>query len=139
MRSYCILHEAMYLKTSPRMTFRFLIPSCLQQAIIQFCCTCAISTDVTDLAPRLTHSIPIPPVPAKRSSISIPSKSRRLLSRLNRLSLAKSVVGLAVIFLGGDNRRPPYVPLIILTGSDNYSQLPALLFGEYTSPTLSPG
>jgi len=28
--------------------------------------------------------------------------------------LAKSVVGLAVIFLGGDNRRPPYVPDIIL-------------------------
>ena len=37
----------------------------------------------------------------------------RLLSRLNRLSLAKSVVGLAVIFLGGDNRRPPYVPEIM--------------------------
>ena len=114
MRSYFVRHALMNLKTSPRMTLRFRMPSCLQQLMIQFCCTCAISTAVTSRAPLLTHSIPIPPVPAKRSKTSIPSSSIRLLSRLNRLSFAKSVVGLAVIFLGGDIRRPPYIPEIIL-------------------------
>ena len=131
---YLVRHALRNLNTSPRMTLRLRMPNCLQQLIIQFCCTCAISTAVTSRAPRLTHSMPIPPVPAKRSSMSMPSKSRRLLSRLNKLSLAKSVVGLAVIFLGGDKRRPPYMPLIIrmavwVSSHSTYSQLPALLFG----------
>ena len=99
--------------TSPRTTLRFWIPNCLQVCMIKFCCVCASSTAVTCLAPRDTNSSPIEPVPAKRSSIRLSSKSRRLFKRLNRLSLAKSVVGRAVIFLGGDNRRPLYLPLII--------------------------
>ena len=100
--------------TSPRTTLRFWIPNCLQVCMMKFCCVCASSTAVTCLAPRDTNSSPIEPVPAKRSSMRQSSKSIRLLRRLKRLSLAKSVVGLAVIFLGGDNRRPLYFPLMIL-------------------------
>ena len=40
-------------------------------------------------------------------------QEQRILKLGNKLSLAKSVVGLAVIFLGGANRRPPYLPLMI--------------------------
>ena len=42
------------------------------------------------------------------------SNSMRFCRRLNRDSLAKSVVGLAEIFLGGDKRLPLYSPEIIL-------------------------
>ena len=114
MKSYWMWHVLTYLNTSPRMTCRFFMPSCLQAEIMKFCCVCAISTAVTSRAPRDINSMPIPPVPAKRSSISISSKSIRLVRRLNKLSFAKSVVGRAVIFLGGINRRPLNVPEIIL-------------------------
>ena len=114
MKSYCTWHAFTNLNTSPRIRCKFLIPNCLQQDIMKFCWVCAISTDVTSLAPREINSRPMPPVPANKSSMSNPSKSIRLVRRLNKLSFAKSVVGRAVIFLGGINRRPLNIPEIIL-------------------------
>ena len=102
-----------YLNTSPRITCRLLIPSCLQHEMMKFCCICAISTAVTSRAPLDTNSKPIPPVPANQSSISTSSKSIRFARRLNKLSFAKSVVGRALKLRGTSKCRPLYLPLII--------------------------
>ena len=56
------------------------------------------------------------PVPEKRSSTEIPVMSYLLIMMLNKLSLARSVVGLALKFFGGYMIFPLYFPLIIRKG-----------------------
>ena len=54
------------------------------------------------------------PVPAKRSKVEISVKSILLRRILNKLSLARSVVGLTGRLVGGFNLLPLYSPAIIL-------------------------
>lgn len=65
--------------------------------------------------PLDANSYPILPVPAKSSSSLRLSKSTKLLSILNRLSFAKSVVGLTGKFFGAKMDLPLYFPPIIRT------------------------
>ena len=53
------------------------------------------------------------PVPEKRSSAVVSSKSTMFVSMLNRFSFAKSVVGRALNVRGISKWRPLYFPLII--------------------------
>ena len=60
-----------------------------------------------------SNSNEILPVPANKSSASVPSRSVRLLITLKRFSFAKSVVGRALKEDGTSKRLRPYIPLII--------------------------
>ena len=68
--------------------------------------------------PLDANSYPIFPVPAKSSKSLTLSKSIKLLSILNRLSFAKSVVGLTGKFFGAKMDFPLYFPPIIRTNVD---------------------
>ena len=77
-----------------------------------------MSTAIMFLAPLEPNSNEIFPVPVNRSSTSISSMSNQLLRILNRLSFAKSVVGLALIPLGAVILLLLYLPEIIRTRAD---------------------
>ena len=66
--------------------------------------------------PLDANSYDMLPVPEKRSRTESSEKSKLLFKMLKRFSLAKSVVGLALKFLGGFIRLPLYFPLTIRKG-----------------------
>ena len=114
MISYLEWQVARYLKTSPCTTERDGNESVSFILRMKAVCCLESSTLVTDDAPREQNSYEILPEPANRSSTTAPSKSILLFSTLNSDSLAKSVVGRAVMFLGGSIRLPRCDPEILL-------------------------
>ena len=72
-----------------------------------------MSTQVTKEAPRDKNSKAILPVPEQRSKIFKSLRSSWFESKLNKPSLAKSVVGLEGNFLETLKRRPFKLPPII--------------------------
>ena len=72
----------------------------------------SFSTLTTWEHPLDTSSMLMLPVPEKRSSAVAPSRSIRFARMLNRLSLAKSVVGRALNVLGTSHLLCLYIPLI---------------------------
>ena len=75
-----------------------------------------ISIEVMSVHPLEANSKPMLPEPAKRSKSLISLKLMLLLKMLNRLSLAKFVVGLIGNPFGAIINLPLYFPLIIRTG-----------------------
>jgi hypothetical protein len=68
------------------------------------------STKVAGPAPRDRASMPIAPVPAKRSSTRAPSRRDRLASEEKTASRTRSVVGRTARPVGARSRRPPAFP-----------------------------
>src|SRR5690348_8327630 len=84
-----------------------------------------LSTNVALAAPRLSASMPTLPVPANRSRKRWPPI--RGVRMLNRLSLARSVIGRVADVRGGRRIRPLALPAITLTGPSSPGlQLPAV-------------
>ena len=112
--SYCAVADGMYLSASPRIRRRLSVAlSCWATLRMKLYCVAAFSTEVTVLHPRDRNSNVIAPVPANRSNASASSKSTMFSITLNIFSRAKSVVGLADMFVGTSKRRRPYFPRII--------------------------
>src|ERR1035437_3593845 len=74
-----------------------------------------LSTTTIRFAPREANSKAMLPVPENKSITSNSSKSKLLFKILNKLSFARSVVGLTGKFEGVTIGRPLWVPLIIRT------------------------
>jgi len=116
MKSNPSLHEAMNFNTSARIPLTAGICNFLAIALMYCTHLKWISTAVTWAAPREAISKVTLPVPAQRSSTSMPPKSMRCWSTLNIASFAMSVVGRTGKLVGGCSRRPAWLPPIIRIG-----------------------